>query len=120
MSASPVKFSIASIGLLERDVALRMPLRFCVVTLTESPQAFARVRIRTQDGRESTGAAAELLAPKWFDKNPALSNEDNFDQLRVALRLARDAYLAGGSNTAFGHHRAHYAVQIDAGAKHAL
>ena len=34
------------------------------------------------------------MAPKWFDKNLALSNEDNFDQLRDVLRLAREAYLA--------------------------
>ena len=116
----PVRFSIAAIDLFERDVKLRMPFRFGVVTLTESPQAFARVRIRLEDGRESTGAAAELLAPKWFDKNPALTNEDNFDQLRLALSLAREAYLAGGSNTAFGHNRAHYQAQIDAGAGRGL
>ena len=120
MSADPVRFSIGSVELFERDVKLRMPFRFGVVTLTESPQAFARVRIRLADGRESTGAAAELLAPKWFDKDPALTNEDNFDQLRLALALARDAYLGGGSNTAFGHNRAHYQTQIDAGAKRKL
>ena len=119
-TADAPRFSIAAIELFERDVRLRMPFRFGVVTLTESPQAFARVRIRMQDGREATGTAAELLAPKWFDKNAALSNEDNFDQLRLALGLARDAYLAGGANTAFGHNRAHYAAQIEAGAARGL
>lgn len=118
--AGAVRFSVAAVELFERDVRLRMPFRFGVVTLTESPQAFARVRIRLEDGREATGAAAELLAPKWFDKNPALSNEDNFEQLRAALRLAREAYLAGGTNTAFGHNRAHYAAQIEAGAARGL
>ena len=115
-----MRFSIPSIEFFERDVRLRMPFRFGVVTLTESPQAFARVRIRLEDGREATGAAAELLAPKWFDKNPALTNEDNFDQLRLALSLAREAYLAGGVNTAFAHNRAHYAAQIESGAKRGL
>jgi L-alanine-DL-glutamate epimerase-like enolase superfamily enzyme len=85
-------------------VKLRMPFRFGVVTLTESPQAFARVKILL-NGKESQGAAAELLAPKWFDKNPALSNEDNYEQLRASLRQARAAYLSGGLNTAFGHSR---------------
>lgn len=118
------RFSLRSIEFLERDVRLRMPFRFGVVTLTESPQAFARVRIRIEDGpqrgREGEGAAAELLAPKWFDKNPALSNEDNYAQLRAALVLAREAYLAGGASTAFGHWRAHYADQIEIGAKQGL
>ena len=116
----PERFSIVAIDLFERDVKLRMPFRFGVVTLTEAPQAFARVRIRLENGRESTGAAAELLAPKWFDKDPALTNEDNFDQLRLALLVARDAYLAGGINTAFGHHRAQYAAQITGCAKRGL
>jgi len=115
-----MRFSVEDIAFLERDVRLRMPFRFGVVTLTQSPQAFVRARILLQNGKESEGAAAELLAPKWFDKNPALSNEDNFEQLRASLRLAREAYLAGGENTAFGHWSAHYASQIERGARQGL
>ena len=115
-----MRFSVRHIDLFERDVRLRMPFRFGIVTLTEAPQAFARARIRLENGKEAEGAAAELLAPKWFDKNPALSNEDNFEQLRTALRLARDAYLTGGANTAFGHFNAHYRDQIIAGARGGL
>jgi len=89
--------------LFERDVRLRMPFRFGVVTLTEAPQAFVRARIRLEDGREAAGVAAELLAPKWFDKDPALSNEDNFEQLRRSLAGARDAYRAHEPRTAWAH-----------------
>jgi hypothetical protein len=116
MTAAP-SFRISDIELYERGVRLRMPFRFGVVTLTEAPQCFVRVRIEYPDGRSQWGAAAELLAPKWFDKNLALSNEDNFDQLRLALRLAAEAYLAGSANTAFGHFATHYDEQIAAGAK---
>jgi L-alanine-DL-glutamate epimerase-like enolase superfamily enzyme len=111
---------VVAIELYERPVRLRLPFRFGVVTLTEAPQAFVRVRVRLEDGREGWGAGAELLAPKWFDKNLALSNEDNFAQLRLALRLARDAYLDGSSRTAFGHFAAHYRETIEAGARHDL
>src|SRR3972149_3026742 len=72
-------------------------------TPARGPQAFGRARLRLEDGREAEGAAAELLVPKWFDKNPALSDEENLDQLRSSLALARDAYLAGGGDTGFGH-----------------
>ena len=89
----------------ERDVHLRLPFRFGVATLTEAPQAFVRARIRLEDGRESAGAAAEMLVPKWFDKNPALSNEDNFEQLRASLFKAKELYLGGGANAAYGHSR---------------
>ncbi|HEX5612596.1 MAG TPA: enolase C-terminal domain-like protein [Burkholderiales bacterium] len=101
--SSAVKLGIVALEFFERDVRLRMPFRFGVVTLTESPQAFVRARIRTADGREAEGAAAELLAPKWFDKNPALSNEDNYEQLRASLRSARERYLAHGERTAWQH-----------------
>jgi len=107
-----VKFSIREISLYERDVRLRMPFRFGVVTLTQAPQAFVRARIRLADGKEAEGGAAELLAPKWFDKDPSLSNEQNFEQLRASLRLAREAYLASGENTAFGHSIDIYGPQI--------
>jgi hypothetical protein len=102
-AAQAVKLSIAKLEFFERDVKLRMPFRFGVVTLTEAPQVFVRCRIRTEDGREAEGAAAELLAPKWFDKNPALSNADNFEQLRASLRAAREKYLARGVATAWQH-----------------
>jgi hypothetical protein len=99
-----MKFSITDVAFFERDLKLRMPFRFGVVTLTEAPQAFARVSISVR-GKAAQGAAAEVLAPKWFDKNPALTNEDNFEQLRNSMRQARAAYLAGGENTAYGHSR---------------
>ena len=107
-----MRFSVSSIEIYERDVTLRMPFRFGAVTLTAAPQAFVRARIRLENGTEAEGGAAELLAPKWFDKDPGLSNEQNFDQLRTSLALARDAYLGSGENTAFGHSIDIYGPQI--------
>jgi len=100
---------VEAIELYERPVQLRLPFRFGVVTLTECPQAFVRVRVASTDGRPAWGAAAELMAPKWFDKNLDLSNEDNFRQLRTVLRMARDAYLSDATPaTAFAHFARHH------------
>lgn len=108
MADAPL-LSVRDILLHERAVRLRLPFRFGVVTLTECPQAFAHVRIDLPDGRSAWGGAAELMAPKWFDKNLALSNEDNFDQLRRVLHTARTAYLSDRSpDTAFGHFARHH------------
>lgn len=115
-----MKFTVTAIELFEREVCLRLPFRFGVVTLTRAPQAFVRARIRLDSGAESDGAAAELMAPKWFDKDPALSDEENADQLRHSLFLARESYLAGGANTAFGHSIDHYGPQIALGALQGL
>ncbi|HEY2991464.1 MAG TPA: enolase C-terminal domain-like protein [Methylomirabilota bacterium] len=93
---------VREVRFFQRDVRLRLPFRFGVVTLTEAPQAFVRARIALEDGREGWGAAAEMLAPKWFDKDPALSNDDNVEQLWASLRLARELYTEGRlAHTAF-------------------
>ncbi|MFC5499098.1 enolase C-terminal domain-like protein [Caenimonas terrae] len=116
MAEAPL-LSVREIELFERPVLLRLPFRFGVVTLTQCPQAFARARIEFADGRSSWGAAAEMMAPKWFDKNLALSNEDNVDQLRDVLRMARAAYLADASAaSAFGHFARHYDAHLQAAA----
>jgi len=110
--SDPIQLSVKEVQLFERDVTLRMPFRFGVTTLRESPQAFARVRIQLADGREGWGLAAEMLAPKWFDKNLDLSNEDNFEQLRHALATASSLYRAAPASTAFGLFRSNYDEQV--------
>jgi len=114
-------FTIDEIQLFERPVTLRLPFRFGVVTLTAAPQAYARLRLTLSDGRSAWGCAAELMAPKWFDKNPALSNEQNFDQLRRSLRNAVQAYGADrAARSAFGHSAAHHAALVQQGAGEGL
>ena len=55
------RFSVREIALFERPVTLRLPFRFGVVTLTECPQAFARVRIELPDGMGSAAHAIGYL-----------------------------------------------------------
>ncbi|HEX7388049.1 MAG TPA: enolase C-terminal domain-like protein [Castellaniella sp.] len=109
MTAEAPRLSIEAIELYERPVHLRLPFRFGVVTLTECPQAFARVRVTGPAGRSAWGAAAELMAPKWFDKNLDLTNEQNFQQLRTVVHRAKEAYLSDRTpTTAFGHFVRHH------------
>src|SRR5262245_50280161 len=86
----------------ERPVKLRLPFRFGAVTVTQAPQMFVRARIRLADGREGDGVSAEMLVPKWFDKSPELTHEQNFDQLRRSLMMARASLLEAGFDTPFG------------------
>ena len=109
------RFKLREIELFERPVKLRLPFRFGVVTLTECPQAFVRARIELADGTSAWGASAELMAPKWFDKNLALTNEDNFNQLRDVTQLAREGYLADATAaSAFAHFARHHDVHLSA------
>src|SRR5437899_12607087 len=104
MRAVAPSFRITAIDCFERALQYRMPFRFGAATVTRGVQAFVRARVRLDDGGEAEGAAAELMVPKWFDKDPALSNEDNVDQLRRALDIARSAYLAPGRSRSAFHH----------------
>lgn len=114
-------FSIVAIELYERPVRLRLPFRFGAATVREAPQAFVRARIRIAGGagetENSTGAAAELMIPKWFDKSPQRSNADNIADLRRALIAAAAAYTSHSRpQTAFGHAAEHYRAIIESGA----
>ena len=93
---------LAEANLRERAAKLRMPFRFGVATLREVRQAELTVRIEGADGRGAVGIAAECLLPKWFDKNPALSDDDNVEQLRTSLAIALELYTALPADTPFG------------------
>lgn len=97
-----VRLRLVDAWFFERPVRLRLPFRFGVVTLREAPRVYVRAHVRFEDGGEADGVSAEMLVPKWFDKSPDLTNEQNFDQLRLSLAMAREALIAAGSSTAFG------------------
>ena len=108
------RFTILAVEPYEWPFQLRMPFRFGVITVRDGRQAVLRVRIRTEDGREGWGVSAETLAAKWFDKNQALSDADNMDQLRCALEIACEAGLAHGPDTAWGHYANRYIAHVAA------
>lgn len=110
------KVKVESVERFERDVKLRLPFRFGVITVTDATQAVIRVRVSLADGRSGTGIAAETLAAKWFDKNLALSDDQNLDQLRQALDIAVDLYGARGSAAPFALYADTYKDQLARGA----
>ncbi len=119
MNSAP-RLALVDAAFYERPVKLRLPFRFGVITLTQAPQVFVRARVRLADGREGEGVSADLLVPKWFDKSPTLSNEDNFNQLRHSLALARAHVVAAGTATAFGLSAAADAAHRSAATAHDL
>lgn len=105
--------TIKDIAFYERDVVLRMPFRFGIVTLHEAPQLIVRVTIENSAMQSAQGVSAEVLAPKWFDKNTDLSNEDNFNQLRASVKSAADLYLGSEAKTPFQMFMDNYHNQMD-------
>jgi len=119
VTAAP-RLRLLDVERFERDVTFRIPFRFGVITVTQGTQAVVRVHIGLEDGRHAEGVAAECLGAKWFDKNSALSDAQNLDQLRQALQIATDLYAAADLRTAFGHFEQAYPEQIARGAVLAL
>ena len=115
MSAEPKAVVLKAVEFFERPVRLRLPFRFGSVTVREASQVFVRAEIEV-GGNRAVGAAADLMVPKWFDKRPEITNDDNVEQLRTSLRIARDAYLADGRYpSVFAAHAAHAAAVKRAG-----
>jgi hypothetical protein len=113
MATAP-RFTVREIALYERDVPFRKPFRFGAVTVERASQAFVRVEIALEDGRTASGATAELMVPKWFDKNPALSIGDTVGELRRSLVIARELYLANSKPlTAFALHGEAVGMQME-------
>jgi hypothetical protein len=109
------KVKVLGVEAFEQPFRLRMPFRFGVITVTEGRQAFLRVHVRLDDGREGFGYAAEALGAKWFDKNPALSDADNVEQLRKSIEIAADAYREAPPSTPFDLFADNYRYQLRAG-----
>ena len=112
-----MKVKLDQVDRFERDVRLRLPFRFGVITVTESIHAILRVRILLGDGRSSEGVAAEALGAKWFEKSPSFTDAQNLDQLRQSLDIAIDHYKERGFDTPFGLFAGTYRAQQSRGAE---
>ncbi len=98
----------------EREVPFRAPFRFGAFTVTRATQMFVRASVEIENDGIGRGATAELMVPKWFNKDPALTPEAGIEQLRRSLAIARELWLADRSfDTAFGHHAKRIAAHIE-------
>ncbi|WP_407165648.1 hypothetical protein [Bradyrhizobium sp. ORS 111] len=101
----PLRLAVRDIALFERPVAFARPFRFGAVTINAAAQMFVRVEIEVEGKGRATGASAEMMAPKWFDKRPHLTPDETVDALRRSLLIARELYLSRKDfDTAFGLH----------------
>jgi hypothetical protein len=111
----PLRLAVRDVAFFERPVRFTRPFRFGAVVINAAPQAFVRVEIEVEGKGTSSGASAELLVPKWFDKRPHLAPDETVWELRRSLTIARDLYLTrSGFETAFALHARCLAAQVDA------
>ncbi|MFT4708908.1 MAG: hypothetical protein ACI9D0_001836 [Bacteroidia bacterium] len=86
------------------DCVTRLPFKFGMNTMTWAPTLTARVVLETEAG-EAVGHSADLLVPKWFEKDPKKSLEDDVTGLMASAvaagELAKSGPGAGNSETVF-------------------
>src|SRR5258708_487751 len=112
------RLSVRDIAFFERPVRFARPFRFGAVVINATPQAFVKVEIEVEGKGIATGASAEFLVPKWFDKRPHLAPDDTVEALRRSLNIARELYHARkGFDTAFGLHAACIGARVEACAR---
>src|SRR5262249_14022238 len=73
------------------DLRTRLPFRYGIVTMTETPHVFVRLRVRV-DGTDSVGIPPDHLPPKWFTKDP---NQPIADEIAAMVRVTQHAVETG-------------------------
>ena len=114
MSAAHMK--VDGVRFYMRNVRTRMPFKYGVATLTSVPILHAIVEC-TVEGRSARGVSADILPPKWFDKDPQKEYEDNVEDLLFSARAAAEAYSEASRSPRdfFSIWREGYAATLSAG-----
>ena len=84
--------SVREVAFHMRNVRTRMPFRYGVASLTSVPILHLTVEAQLADGTACRGVGADILPPKWFDKDPGKSYADNVEDLIFVARAAARAY----------------------------
>ncbi|MGH7390569.1 MAG: enolase C-terminal domain-like protein [Candidatus Rokuibacteriota bacterium] len=87
----PLALALRDASFHVREVRLRLPFRFGVITVTEATLLHLAITAESDGGGRARGFAADFLAPKWFDKDPTKSHRRNVEDL---VESARDAHAA--------------------------
>lgn len=77
----------------ESPARARIPFHFGSVSLQSAPLCTVRVEIEIAPGHKAEGFAADLLIPKWFEKDPATTLEEDQNRLRASCLAAATAFL---------------------------
>ncbi len=119
---STVGISLKGVAFYMRNVRTRMPFKYGAAVLTSVPILHIVARGELADGTQVQGVAADILPPKWFDKDPDKSYEDNVNDLLFAARAAYAAYAEAASTPKvfFDIWREGYAQTLAAGDAHGL
>ena len=94
---SPLPIRLTSTELRLTDVQTRLPFRFGGAILNAAPLATLRVVVQAADGEEAEGFSSDLLMPKWFEKDPSKSAQDDVISLLASIQRSTAAWTEAAS-----------------------
>lgn len=92
-----MRVRILEVDLRVGDCRTRIPFRFGMHTLTATPQLTARLLLEIGSDRVE-GFAADLLVPRWFEKDPDRTIQQDVVALMESARAAAVCYLRDGDS----------------------
>lgn len=84
--------SVKNVEFYVRNMRMRMPFKFGMVTLRAAACLHVQMEVELADGTRAVGEAGDMLAPKWFDKDPTKDHADNMLDLINGAQIAAVAY----------------------------
>ncbi|MEE2883649.1 MAG: hypothetical protein VYD70_07970 [Planctomycetota bacterium] len=99
-----LQIRVTGVDLELQNCSTRIPFRFGIHTLTEAPMAVVRLEAETSDGTALTGWSSELLVPRWFEKDPDRSVEDDIRSLVDSINCAAEIITDGTLASVFDHY----------------
>ena len=86
-----MKLSVKDIEFYVREMPMRMPFKFGNVIIDSQAALHVEMVIELADGRRGRGWAADMLAPRWFDKDQGKSVGQGLRDLAEGARIAAAA-----------------------------
>ncbi|HIL09717.1 MAG TPA: hypothetical protein EYG11_13530, partial [Candidatus Latescibacteria bacterium] len=103
-----MQITVKDIQFYVREMPMRMPFKFGNVTIDSQTALHVAMDVELADGRQARGWAADMLAPRWFDKDPNKTVAEGIRNLVEGAYAAGEAYRAVGRQSAFAIWRAGY------------
>ena len=88
--------AIKDIEFYVRAMRMRMPFKFGNVVADSLTALHVAMDLELGNGRQARGWAADMLSPKWFDKDPSKAMAEGIRDLVAGARAAAAAYREAG------------------------
>ena len=99
-----------------------MPFRYGTATVRAAPMLHVSMDVELATGSVASGYAADVLPPKWFDKDPDKSYEENIQDLVWGAQTAASIYqdIASTPGVAFDIWRLAYSAMLQRADEHGV